>query len=256
VSIISTRITVLDCTHYFFRSFQVGTNYRLILYNYGSSEASGIVEAVGEDVSHLKVGDRVAYFSPSTYAEYTCANSSTTARVPDSISMEDAAVANLAGITALMLCQEIYKVRKGDYVLVHAAAGGVGQTLCQICSSLGAIVVGTTSTAAKAEIASKSGAHHLINYTTQNVTDEVMRITDGNGCRVVFDGVGKSTFDSSLACVAKRGYLLCFGNASGKPDPFDITRLTKGSKVLCRPTMGDFISTPEDYQRRITLYVF
>lgn len=200
-------------------------------------------------MSHLKVGDRVAYFSAGSYAEYTCANATNTARVPDGIPMEQAAIANVAGITALMLSQEIYNVQKGDFVLVHAAAGGVGQTLCQILSAKGAMVIGTTSSEHKAELARRAGATHVILYTQQDVAAEVMKLTSDNGCRLVLDGVGKATFESSLASTATRGHLICFGNASGKPDPFDITRLTKGSKILCRPTMADFIKTHDDYQR-------
>jgi NADPH2:quinone reductase len=121
--------------------------------------------------------------------------------------------------------------------------------LCQICKALGAKVIGTTSTPDKAQAAKRMGADEVIFYTEKDVRAEVQRITDGKGCQVVYDGVGKSTFDASLDCVAHRGWLVCYGNASGKPEPFDILRLTKGSKTLIRPTLFDFVRTKEEFDK-------
>jgi NADPH2:quinone reductase len=169
--------------------------------------------------------------------------------LPDAVSLETGAACLLQGLTALMLSREIYHVRQGDTVLVHAAAGGVGQLLCQICNDAGATVIGTTSTPAKAEIARKAGAHHVILYTEEDVVEAVKRLTDGQMVNVVYDGVGRFTFESSLASLRRRGWLVCFGNASGKPDLFDVTRLTKGSLVLTRPTLADFVSTKQEFEQ-------
>lgn len=218
-------------------------------------EGAGVVEAVGDGVQHVRVGDRVAYFSAGSYAEYTLASASTTSVLPAKVTLEQGAIAHVAGITTLMLAQEIYRVKRGDYVLVHAAAGGVGQALCQFCAHVGAVVIGTTSSEMKAAIARQAGAQHVILYNDgglNSVIDQVMALTKGAGCRVVFDGVGKATFEQSLAACGIRGLIACFGNASGKPDAFDVTRLTKGSKMITRPTMADFIRQPEDYQRLIS----
>ncbi|KAI3646149.1 hypothetical protein MP228_009077 [Amoeboaphelidium protococcarum] len=227
--------------------------YKLPLPFTPGREGAGVVERVSEDVKHIRVGDRVAYFSPGSYAEFTAANAAQTTVLPDGVSFEMGSVYCVAGLTSLVLSSEVYQVKQSDTVLIHAAAGGVGQILSQICKNHFKVqtVIGTTSSEEKAEIARKNGCDHVILYSKPGVSvyDEVMKITGGAGCNVVYDGVGKSTFDVSLDCVAKRGWLLLFGGASGPVPPLDILRLSKGAKNLARPSLMEFISTKEDFDR-------
>ena len=213
-------------------------------------EGSGIVESANES-SAFKTSDRIAFIQPGTYTEYCCPAAAKCIKVPDGVPMDMAGGSLLAGLTGLMLTQETYQVKKGDFVLIHAIAGGVGQILCQLCKNAGATVIGTTSSDEKADIAKQLGADHVIDYTKQDVVQQVKQLTDGLGVNVVYDGVGKSTFDTSLLCLKPHGWMITFGNASGKPEPFDVLRLAKGSVKLMRPTLFDFISTPHDFQRCI-----
>ncbi|KAI9336390.1 hypothetical protein BDR26DRAFT_912041 [Obelidium mucronatum] len=210
-------------------------------------EASGVVEAVGEGVSSFQVGDRVAYMNANTCAEYALASQEQTIKVPTNVSMEQAAALLLQGATAMSLTRLAYEVKKGDHVLIHAAAGGTGQMLVQICKHYGAVVIGTTSSPEKAETARKAGADHVILYTQQNVKDEVLKITSGKGVQVVYDGVGKSTFDISLGSLARLGTLASFGNASGKVDDVDIMKLVPNAVRLMRPSLFSFIKDKADF---------
>ncbi|KAJ3023497.1 UNVERIFIED_CONTAM: hypothetical protein HDU68_008596 [Siphonaria sp. JEL0065] len=210
-------------------------------------EASGIVEAVGDGVTAFKVGDRVAYMNANTCAEYALASQDQTIIVPPAVSMEQAAALLLQGATAMSLTRLVYEVKQGDHVLIHAAAGGTGQLLVQICKHYGAIVIGTTSSPEKAETAKKAGADHVILYTQQNVKDEVLKITNGKGVQVVYDGVGKSTFDVSLGSLARLGTLASFGNASGKVDDVDIMKLVPNAVRLMRPSLFTFIKDKADF---------
>ncbi|KAJ1560498.1 hypothetical protein HK096_008436, partial [Nowakowskiella sp. JEL0078] len=178
-------------------------------------EASGVVEAVGANVSGFKKGDRVIHIGTS-YAQYSLASPALTAHLPEFLSFEEGAASLIQGLTALSLVRKAYEVKPGDFVLIHAAAGGTGLLLVQLAKYYGATVIGTTSTPQKAETARKAGADHVILYTEEDVAKEVQRITNGKGVNVVIDGVGKSTFDASLNSLGVLGTFLSFGNASGK----------------------------------------
>ncbi|KAJ3393343.1 hypothetical protein HDU84_002138 [Entophlyctis sp. JEL0112] len=210
-------------------------------------EAAGVVEAIGAGVHGFAVGDRVAYMGPNTCAEYALASQDQIIRLPDDVPLDIAAALLLQGCTAMSLVKLAYEVKKGDYVLIHAAAGGTGQMLVQICKEYGAIVIGTTSSAAKAETVQRAGADHVILYTQQNVKEEVMKITNGRGVNVVYDGIGKSTFDVSLSCLGLLGTLASFGNASGKVDDVDIMKLVPNAVRLMRPSLFAFIKNREDF---------
>lgn len=198
----------------------------------------------------LKKGDRVAYLSPRSYAEYTAVQENQVTKIGDGISFEVAAASILQGMTAFMLTKEATVVKPHDFVLIHAAAGGMGQWLCQVCSQLGAKVIGTVSSEEKAKEAKKCGAHSIINYSTEDVAERVKEITEGKGVNVVIDGVGQSTFDASLNSLARRGVFLSYGNASGKVPPLDILRLSKNCIQLQRPTLFEYIQTKEEFQKR------
>ncbi|KAJ3415430.1 hypothetical protein HDV05_005024 [Chytridiales sp. JEL 0842] len=211
-------------------------------------EAAGIVEAVGDGVTGFKIGDRVAYMAPNCYAEYNVAPALSTVVLPDNIPLEEGAALLLQGATAMSLLKYVYEVKRGDYVLVHAAAGGTGRLLVQLAKHFGAFVIGTTSTPEKAKTAKAAGADEVILYTTQSVSEEVARITSGKGVHVVYDGVGKSTFDVSLSCLRRLGTLASFGNASGKVADVDIMKLVPRAVRLMRPSLFELLKTEEDYE--------
>ena len=214
-------------------------------------EGAGVVEAVGPDVDDVKVGDRVAYAGPpGGYAEERLIAADKLVKLPDSISFEQAAAMMLQGLTVHMLLRGVYPVKAGDTILVHAAAGGVGLIACQWAKALGATVIGTVGSDEKAEIARAHGCDHPIVYTRQDFVTEVERITEGRKLPVVYDGVGRDTFMKSLDCLARRGMMVSYGNASGPVDPFPPTILAqKGSLFLTRPTMYDYTATPADLQQ-------
>lgn len=219
--------------------------YKLPLLPSGiGGEGAGRVVAIGPDVTEVKLGDRVAWLGGSgTYASHVAIQASKLAPVPDGLSEEMAAAAMVQGITAHVLTTRTYPVKPGDWILVHAAAGGVGRLLCQLGRRLGAHVIGTVSTDEKARIARESGAEHTINYTEHDFLVEVRRITGGKGVNVVYDSVGKDTFDRSLDSLAPLGYLALFGQASGFPPPFDIQRLAgPRSLFLTRPSVFAYVA--------------
>ena len=203
-------------------------------------EASGVVEAVGEGVTHVKPGDRVADAGRPTgaYAAMRTMPADILVRLPDTIDFETGAAMMLQGMTAQYLIRDSYRVQPGDTVLFHAAAGGVGLIACQWLKALGATVIGTVGSDAKAELARAHGCDHTIVYTRENFTERVREITGGKGVPVVYDGIGKDTFNGSLDCLAPRGMMVSYGNASGPVPPFDISVLSaKGSLKLTRPTL-------------------
>ncbi|KAI0535705.1 hypothetical protein GGR58DRAFT_504021 [Xylaria digitata] len=211
-------------------------------------EGEGTVVAVGPgDVLDFKVGDRVVYMGERAYAEFTTSPAARAIKVPSSFKPGTAAAALLQGLTALTLVREAHSVKKGDWVLVHAAAGGTGLLLCQLLRAIGANAIGTVSTAEKAELAKQNGADHIINYSHEDVKARVLELTGGQGCIAIFDGVGKSTFDLSLECVARKGSLISFGNASGAVPPFAIARLTAKNARLMRPTLFNYVTTREEF---------
>ena len=213
-------------------------------------EGAGVTEAVGPDVDHLRVGDRVAYGGPvGGYADVRLIDATKVVKLPDAISSEDAAAMMLQGMTAEMLLRRVFPVKPGDTILIHAAAGGVGLIVCQWAKALGATVIGTVGSDEKAELARARGCDHPIVYTRQDFVAEVKRITDGAKLPVVYDSVGKDTFLKSLDCLRPRGMMVSFGNASGAPDPIPPNLLAqKGSLFLTRPTLYNYTSTRDELQ--------
>jgi NADPH2:quinone reductase len=214
-------------------------------------EGAGVIEAVGADVRKLNVGDRIAYAGPiGGYAEVRLIDADRVVKLPDAISTEQAAAMMLQGMTAHMLLRQVYSVKSGDPILIHAAAGGVGLIVCQWAKALGATVIGTVGSSEKAELARAHGCDHPIVYTRQDFVAEVERITGGAKLPVVYDSVGKDTFLKSLDCLRPRGIMVSFGNASGAPDPFPPGMLAqKGSLFLTRPTLYNYIAAREELEQ-------
>jgi NADPH2:quinone reductase len=214
------------------------------------SEGAGVVEALGPKVKGLKVGDRVAYAQPiGAYAEVLIRPVARLVKIPAGISDQMAAAMMLKGMTAWYLIRRTYKVKKGDTILVHAAAGGVGQILCQWGKHLGATVIGTVGSDAKASIAKKAGCKHVIVAEREKVSQRVRDLTKGRGVPVVYDGIGKETFMDSLDCLSPLGVMASFGNASGAVPPVNIGILAqKGSLFLTRPTLVNYTSTRDDLE--------
>ena len=211
-------------------------------------EAAGVVVSVGNGVSHLTPGQRVAYAGgpPGSYAEERVMPAAVVSVLPDSIPDQSAAAMMLKGMTCHMLLHRVYPVKAGDTILVHAAAGGVGTILCQWAKHIGATVIGTVGSDEKAELAKAHGCDHPIIYTRENFTERVKEITSGVGVPVVYDSIGKDTFEGSMDCLQKFGVLCTFGNASGPVDPVaPLVLMQKGSISLVRPTLVDHIATPE-----------
>lgn len=212
------------------------------------SEGAGVVEAVGRKVKDLKVGDRVAYSGPlGAYAEVLLRPADRVVKIPAGVDDKAAAAMMLKGLTAQYLLRRTYRVKKGDTILMHAAAGGVGLILCQWAKALGATVIGTVGSADKVALAKKAGCRHVIDLSTENFVDRVKQITKGKGVPVVYDGVGKDTFMGSLDCLSPLGMMVSFGNASGAVAPFSTAILAqKGSLFLTRPTLNTYAATRED----------
>ncbi len=206
------------------------------------NEAAGEVAAIGEGVTAVKPGDRVAYVAPlACYAEARVVPADRLVTLPDAIDYPTAAAMMLKGLTAQYLLRQIFAVGPDHTILVHAAAGGVGLILCQWAKSLGATVIGTVGTPEKAALAKKAGAAHVVLYRDVDFVAAVKDLTGGKGCDVVYDGVGRTTFPGSLDCLKRRGMFVSFGSASGPIEAFDIGILSqKGSLLATRPTLNDF----------------
>lgn len=211
-------------------------------------EGAGIVDAVGPNVTEVKPGDRVAYASQQgSYAQYHIVSSWRLVSIPAAVSAQQAAAVMLQGTTAHYLCFSTYALRPGDTALVHAAAGGVGLLLVQIAKHCGARVIGTVSTEEKAQLARQAGADEVILYTQTDFETEVKRLTAGKGVNVVYDSVGKTTFDKSLNCLRPRGYMVLFGQSSGAVPPLDPQALNaKGALFLTRPTLGFYTADRQE----------
>jgi NADPH2:quinone reductase len=212
-------------------------------------EAAGVVEAVGPEVTELAVGDRVAYASPplGAYADARLMPADRLVKLPEGIGDRMAAAIMLQGLTVQYLIRRTYRVKAGDTVLFHAAAGGVGLLACQWLKALGATVIGTVGSPEKAELARANGCDHTIDYTRENFVERVKEITDGLGVPVVYDSVGKDTFMGSLDCLAPFGLMVLYGNASGPVEPFDPLILSqKGSLFLTRPTVITYTAQRDD----------
>ncbi|KAI9728238.1 MAG: NADPH:quinone reductase [Chrysothrix sp. TS-e1954] len=221
-------------------------------------EAAGtlIAHGPGSYPSSLKQDSHVVFLATGAYAEYSAVSSIHTYALPGKVSSETAAASLLQGLTAITLIREAHHVESGDWVLVHAAAGGMGLWLCQLLKATGAHVIGTASTSEKRELASKAGAEVTLEYPESMGEDKfvakVKELTGGQGVPVVFDGVGKKTFDTSLECVRRKGSMVSFGNASGAVDPFTISRLSGKNVKLMRPTLFNYIATREEFERYTT----
>jgi NADPH2:quinone reductase len=215
-------------------------------------EAAGTVVEVGSDVTTVKPGDRVAYTGViGAYAEYAVVPADRLVRVPDKITEQQAAAAMLQGMTAHYLLNTTYPLKKGETALIHAAAGGVGLLLVQMAKNIGARVIATVGTEEKAKLAREAGADEVILYTQQDFEVETKRLTENKGVHVVYDGVGKSTFEKGLNVLRPRGYMVLFGGASGAVAPFDPIALSqKGSLFLTRPSLFHYIATRQELDQR------
>ncbi|QIB35829.1 quinone oxidoreductase family protein [Ancylobacter pratisalsi] len=214
------------------------------------SEAAGVIEAVGEGVTGFRRGDRVAYGSSlGAYCTERVMSAATLVKLPDTVSDETAAAMMLKGMTARYLLRETFPVKAGDTLLVHAAAGGVGQILCQWGHHLGATVIATAGSREKCELARQAGAAYVINYSDEDFVARVKDITDGALCDVVYDGVGQATYPGSLDCLRPRGLFVSFGNASGPIQNFSLLALSqKGSLYATRPTLFSYVATRESLE--------
>ena len=215
-------------------------------------EAAGLVVAVGPDVTTLRLGDRVAYSSTlGSYAEYAAVPADRLVKIPDELDFNQAAAAMLQGMTAHYLSHSTYPIKTDDTVLIHAAAGGVGLLLVQMAKKLGARIIATAGSKEKAQLARDAGADEVIVYSEEDFETETRRLTEGQGVHVVYDGVGKDTFEKDLNVLRPRGYLVLFGGASGAVPPFDLQELTKhGSLFVTRPSLQHYVATREELEQR------
>ncbi|MBN8443550.1 MAG: quinone oxidoreductase [Thauera sp.] len=241
------------------RHYAIGLNYIDTYHRSGlypvplpsgiGQEAAGVVEAVGAGVTQVEVGDRVAYTGGplGAYAEARNIDADQLIPLPESISFEQAAAMMMQGLTAQYLLRQTYRVKPGDTILIHAAAGGVGTIVCQWAKALGATVIGTVSSEQKAEVARRHGCDHPIIYTRENFAARVREITGGEGVPVVYDSIGKDTFMDSLSCLRPLGLMVLFGASSGPVPPFDCTLLARmGSLFLTRPTLFTYAAKRAD----------
>jgi NADPH2:quinone reductase len=231
--------------------YQREGRYKVPLPFTAGQEGAGVVATVGKDVTSVKVGDRVAWTSiQGGYAQYAAVPADRLVSVPAGVSDREAAAVMLQGMTAHYLAHSTFALKPGDTALVHAAAGGVGLLLVQLAHNIGARVIGTTSTEEKASLARGAGADDIILYTKVDFESETKRLTDGKGVDVVYDSVGKTTFDKSLAVLRPRGMLVLFGGSSGAVPPFDPLGLVKGSWFLTRPTLNHYIASRAELEDR------
>jgi NADPH:quinone reductase len=215
-------------------------------------EGAGVVTAVGADVKSVKKGDRVAWTGVlGGYAEYAAVPADRLVAIPAGVTDSQAAAAMLQGMTAHYLCHDTYPLKRGETALVHAAAGGVGLLLVQMAHDIGARVLATVSTEEKAKLAREAGADEIIFYTKSDFEAETKRLTNGQGVHVVYDSVGKTTFEKGLNVLRPRGFMVLFGGSSGAVPPFDLIALSqKGSLYVTRPTLGHYIATREELMAR------
>lgn len=246
---VTVRMTAIGLN--FIDTYQRSGLYPMSLPSGAGSEGSGIVEAVGSDVHHLNIGDRVAFCGGAlgAYATRMTRPAQSVVKLPDDISDEDAAAVMLKGLTVQYLIRQIYPVRSGETVLFHAIAGGVGTIATQWLKALGVTIIGTAGSSEKAELAKSLGCDHVILYRDEDIAERVGEITNGDKVPVVFDSVGKDTFEASLNCLKPRGLMISYGNASGAVTGVNLGILAaKGSLMVTRPTLATFTSTPEALQ--------
>jgi len=212
-------------------------------------EASGIIKEVGSNVKDFKVGDKISYagIPLGAYSSHRIYPTKNLVKVPQNIDLEIAATLMTKGLTTFYLLHKTYPASPGETVLFHAAAGGVGQIFCQWAKSIGVKIIGTVGNDEKVELAKKNGCDEVINYSKEDFAKKVMKLTDGKGLPVVYDGVGKSTFEKSLECLKTRGTMVSFGNASGSLEPIDVTKMLQPKGLFfVRPSMGQYLSTKEE----------
>ncbi len=245
-------VKIAACGVNFVDIYQRSGQYKLPLPLSMGSEGAGVVEAVGASVSEVRAGDRVAWTGiQGSYATHVVAPAARLVGLPPRLTFNDGAAAMLQGMTAHYLVHTTYPLKRGDTCLIHAAAGGVGLLLCQMAKRAGARVIGTASTEQKAKLAREAGADEVILYSQSDFEPEVKRLTEGRGLQVVYDSVGKDTFERSLNCLVPRGYLVLFGQSSGPVSAFDPQVLNaKGSLFLTRPSLGHYTATREELLRR------
>ena len=236
----------------FVDTYQRSGLYPMQLPQIGGNEGAGVVEAVGPGVTDLKAGDRVTYTGlAGSYCEQRLVPADRMVKLPQGISEDQAASMLLKGLTVHYLIFSTYQVKKGDTVLWHAAAGGVGLIACQWLKALGVTTIATAGSPEKMALAKAHGADHVINYSTENFVEKVKAITGGKGVPVVYDGVGKTTWEGSLDCLSPRGLMVTFGNASGPVAPVNLGILSaKGSLYVTRPTLGTYIATRAELVER------
>ncbi len=213
------------------------------------AEASGIIKEVGNNVKDFKVGDKISYsgIPLGAYSSHRIYPTKNLVKVPQNIDLEIAATLMTKGLTTFYLLHKTYPASPGETVLFHAAAGGVGQIFCQWAKSIGVKIIGTVGNDEKVELAKKNGCDEVINYSKEDFAKKVMKLTDGKGLPVVYDGVGKSTFEKSLECLKTRGTMVSFGNASGSLEPIDVTKMLQPKGLFfVRPSMGQYLSTKEE----------
>jgi NADPH:quinone reductase len=239
------------------RHHAVGLNYIDVYYRTGlypislpsglGTEAAGVVEAVGPQVSEVKPGDRVVYAGGplGAYSDVRNIPATHLVKLPEAVSFEQGAAMMLQGMTVQYLIKRTYKVQRGEFVLLHAAAGGVGLIACQWLAALGAVAIGTAGSDEKCALARAHGAAHCINYRSENFVERVKQITSGRGVPVVYDSVGKDTFDGSLECLQPYGMMVSFGNSSGAVPPFDLRQL-KGTLYITRPSLMPYTAKRSD----------
>jgi NADPH:quinone reductase len=215
-------------------------------------EGAGVVTEIGAEAETVRVGDRVAYTGLlGSYAEYAAVPADRLVKIPNELDFNQAAAAMLQGMTAHYLSHSTFRLKPGDTALIHAAAGGVGQLLVQMAKKLGARVIATAGSIAKAQLARDAGADECIVYTESDFESETRRLTEERGVDVVYDGVGKATFDKGLEVLRPRGYMVLFGGASGPVPPFDLLKLTqKGSLFVTRPSLPHYIKTRQELEER------
>ena len=244
IKIEAIGLNYIDC------NFRIGA-YKTTLPFTPGMEAAGTVTTIGPAVTEVRVGDRVVYAPHmGAYAEYAVVPAERLVRIPEGMDARTASAALLQGMTAHYLAMGTYPLKRGDTALIHAAAGGVGSLLIQIAKMRGARVFGTVSTQEKAQLARAAGADDVILYAEQDFAAEAMRLTNGKGVNVVYDSVGKTTFDQSLKCLAVRGVLALFGQSSGSVPPVDPLRLWKNSVYLTRPALADYVGERSELLER------
>ena len=260
LKVVNIKLSKLDANEVLIEQKSIGLNfidtyhrsglYPVELPSHIGIEGAGIIEKIGPDIKEFKIGDKVAYASMpiGSYSTHRIFPIKKLVKVPNEIELENVVTLMTKGLTVFYLLHKTYPVKSGETILFHAAAGGVGQIFCQWAKSLGCTVIGTVGSDEKVNIAKANGCDYVINYSKENFAEKVKEITNGIGVPVVYDGVGKKTFDGSIECLKVRGMMVSFGNASGPLDPCNITKsLAPKGLYLTRPSIGHYTTTREEF---------